>query len=65
MKSFNPNSFLSESLTHARKMEVGISEGRGLVGVGDGGRGISKRRSIKGRLEGGGGGGRGGVEKSF
>lgn len=35
MKSFNPNSFLSESLTHARKMEVGICEGRGLGGGGD------------------------------
>ena len=35
MKSFNPNSFLSESLTHARKIEAGICEGRELDGGGD------------------------------
>lgn len=48
MKSFNPNSFLSESLTHARKMEVGICEGRGLDGGGDEEREVWEDRNRKG-----------------
>jgi hypothetical protein len=48
MKSFNPNSFLPESLTYARKMEVGICEGRGLDGGGDEEREVEDR-TRKGR----------------
>lgn len=49
MKSFNPNSFLSESLTHARKMEVGIYEERGLDGGDDEESKVKEGRKRKGR----------------
>lgn len=49
MKSFNPNSFLSESLTHARKMEVGIYEERELDGGDDEESEVREGRNRKGR----------------
>lgn len=47
MKSFNPNTFLSKSLTHARKIEDGICEGIELDGGGDEEREVRKGETEK------------------